>query len=175
MCHRKLPPSFWNSAYKPPQLATGSNFDYSRDPYFPSSWYSLQNNWPYRLPPHSHTDLGGSLPYSSFDAPGKFGSTYQSLMFPGSYDSRQSKYDFAKNMESLAGSSSYYGLSRLGMDFTGKGNVEPPVTGIKIILKKLVFIFKQIKIYVCWYNYIKVIVLTNQLFQIYTNRSFCMY
>lgn len=148
MCHRKLPPSFWNSAYKPPQLATGSNFDYSRDPYFPSSWYSLQNNWPYRLPPHSHTDLGGSLPYSSFDAPGKFGSTYQSLMFPGSYDSRQSKYDFAKNMESLAGSSSYYGLSRLGMDFTGKGNVEPPVTGIKIIFKKLVFIFKQIKIYV---------------------------
>lgn len=133
MCHRKLPPSFWNSAHKPPQLATGSNFDYSRDPYFPSSWYSLQNNWPYRLPPHSHTDLGGSLPYSSFDAPGKFGSTYQSLMFPGSYDSRQSKYDFAKNMESLAGTSSYYGLSRLGMDFTGKGNVEPPVTGIKII------------------------------------------
>lgn len=134
MCHRKLPPSFWNSAYKPPQLATGSNFDYSRDPYFPSSWYSLQNNWPYRLPPHSHTDLGGSLPYSSFDAPGKFGSTYQSLMFPGSYDSRQSKYDFAKNMESLAGTSSYYGLSRLGMDFTAKGNVEPPVTGIKSYL-----------------------------------------
>ncbi|XP_011435157.3 transcription cofactor vestigial-like protein 2 isoform X1 [Magallana gigas] len=135
MCHRKLPPSFWNSAYKPPQLATGSNFDYSRDPYFPSSWYSLQNNWPYRLPPHSHADLGGSLPYSSFDAPGKFGSTYQSLMFPGSYDSRQSKYDFAKNMESLAGSSSYYGLSRLGMDFTGKGNVEPPVTGLEYQLQ----------------------------------------
>ncbi|XP_062611616.1 transcription cofactor vestigial-like protein 2 [Saccostrea cucullata] len=135
MCHRRLPPSFWNSAYKPPsaQLGTGSNFDYSRDPYFPSSWYSLQNNWPYRLPSHTHTDLGGSLPYSSFDATGKFGSTYQSLMFPGSYDTRQSKYDFAKNMESLAGTSSYYGLSRLGMDFTSKG--DPPVNGLEYQLQ----------------------------------------
>ena len=52
-------------------------------------------------------------------------------MFPGSYESRQSKYDFAKNMESLAGTSSYYGLSRLGMDFAPKGNVDPPVTGKK--------------------------------------------
>lgn len=136
MCQRKFPPSFWNSAYKPtaPQLGTGTNFDYSRDPYFPTSWYSLQNNWPYRLPSHSHADLSGSLPYSSFDAPGKFGSTYQSLMFPGSYDTRQSKFDFAKNMESLAGTSGYYGLSRLGMDFSSKGNVDPPVSGNTITI-----------------------------------------
>ncbi|XP_048769409.1 transcription cofactor vestigial-like protein 2 isoform X2 [Ostrea edulis] len=137
MCQRKFPPSFWNSAYKPtaPQLGTGTNFDYSRDPYFPTSWYSLQNNWPYRLPSHSHADLSGSLPYSSFDAPGKFGSTYQSLMFPGSYDTRQSKFDFAKNMESLAGTSGYYGLSRLGMDFSSKGNVDPPVSGLEYQLQ----------------------------------------
>ena len=131
MCHRKLPASFWNSAWKPPpsQFASGGNLDYSRDPYFPSSWYSLQNNWPYRLPSHGHAELGGSLSYSSFDPASKLGSPYQSLVFPGSYDSRQSKYDFAKNMESLAGSSGYYGLSRLGMDFTSKGNMDPPVAG----------------------------------------------
>lgn len=81
-------------------------------------------------------------------------------MFPGSYDSRQSKYDFAKNMESLAGTSSYYGLSRLGMDFTGKGNVEPPVTGIKSFFLKI-GLYIQINKILWLLVYIKVIVLTN--------------
>lgn len=45
-------------------------------------------------------------------------------------------------MEFLVGLSSYYGLFWLGMDFMGKGNVELLVIGIKIIYKKLVFIFK---------------------------------
>ncbi|KAJ8315376.1 hypothetical protein KUTeg_007526 [Tegillarca granosa] len=138
MCHRKLPPSFWNSNYRQPSAtitSASSNFDYSRDPYLTPSWYSLQSNWPYRISSHTHTDLTQPLSYTAFDSASKLSTPYQSIVFPGSYDSRQSKYDFAKNMDSLAGTSSYYGLSRFGMDFPTKGNMETPVPGLEYQLQ----------------------------------------
>lgn len=136
MCHRKFPPSFWNSNHKR-TIAAGPScgLDY-RDPYFPPSWYALQNNhWPYRFPSHAHSELGQNFTYSSLDTAGKLGTPYQSLMFPSSYESRQNKYDFAKNMESLSSPSGYYGLSRLGMDLATKGNMDSTVSGESHMIK----------------------------------------
>ncbi|OWF41339.1 transcription cofactor vestigial-like protein 2 isoform X1 [Mizuhopecten yessoensis] len=140
MCHRKLPPSFWNSTYRPPATTnplgpSGGGLDYSRDTYFSPSWYSLQNNWPYRLPSHGHSDIGQSLSYPSLDTSSKLSNPYQSFVFPGSYDSRPSKFDFSKNMDPLSGSSGYYGLSRLGMDFPSKSNIESTVSGLEYQLQ----------------------------------------
>jgi hypothetical protein len=51
------------------------------------------------------------------------------MFYFSSYESRQNKYDFAKNMESLSSPSGYYGLSRLGMDLATKGNMDSTVSG----------------------------------------------
>lgn len=137
MCHRKLPPSFWNSNYrKTSSFSSPSSFDSYRDPYFPPSWYSLQNNhWPYRLPSHAHSELGQNFTYPSLESAGKFGSPYQSLVLSSSYDSRQNKYDFAKSMDSLSNPSGYYGLSRLGMDLATKSNIDSTMPGIEYQLQ----------------------------------------
>ena len=137
MCQRKLPPSFWNSAYRPSvpssglsaAAAAGSSLDYARDSYFSPSWYPFQNNWPYRLPSHGHSDIGQSLTYSGIESSGKLNNPYQSFMFPGGYDRGSSKFEFSKNMDSLTGSSSYYGLPRLGMEFPSKSNLDSGVSG----------------------------------------------
>lgn len=131
MCHRKLPPSFWNSNYKRSSSYSSScGLESYRDPYFPPSWYTLQNNhWPYRLPSHTHSELGQNFAYPSLETAGKLGPSYQSLMFPSSYESRQNKYDFAKSMDSLSNPGSYYGLSRLGMDLATKSNIDSTVPG----------------------------------------------
>ncbi|XP_071133567.1 transcription cofactor vestigial-like protein 2 [Mytilus galloprovincialis] len=137
MCQRKMPSSFWNSNHKRTSpYGSSCGLDY-RDPYFPPSWYTLQNNhWPYSFPRHhAHSELGQNFTYSSLDTAGKLGTPYQSLMFPPGYESRQNKYDFTKNMESLSSPSNYYGLSRFGMDLATKGNIDSTVSGLEYQLQ----------------------------------------
>lgn len=114
MCHRKLPPSFWNSSHhhRSP-LGTGS--EYNRD-YF-ASWYALQNSWQYHFPPQSYSgDLSRSLQYPTFESSSKLTPSYSSLMFRSGLDSRNPKYEMSKLTDSLSASGAYYGLSRFGSD-----------------------------------------------------------
>ncbi|KAJ8315377.1 hypothetical protein KUTeg_007527, partial [Tegillarca granosa] len=134
MCHRKLPPSFWNSSYQPPKLSPGptycaqSSSDYTRDAYLASSWYPFSNNWPYHFPSQAYSgpsELSRTFPYSSFDSTSKLNPSYSSLMLRGGFGdhSRNSKYDVPKLSDSLPGSSGYYALQRLGTDIST--NFEP--------------------------------------------------
>ena len=57
MCQRKLPPSFWNSAYQPPPSASTSHggFPLGADAYFSPSLYGLHKSWPYPYSSQAHT------------------------------------------------------------------------------------------------------------------------
>ncbi|OWF41340.1 transcription cofactor vestigial-like protein 2 [Mizuhopecten yessoensis] len=134
MCQRKLPPSFWNSAYQPPRpsFASGSSADYPRD-YLTSPWYTLSNNWPYHFAASQSysnaPDFARSFPYSSFDSASKLGPSYQSLMLRSGFDSRNSKYEMSKLSDSLQGAGSYYAsLQRFGADLSSNVNYDSSTT-----------------------------------------------
>ncbi|XP_059152640.1 transcription cofactor vestigial-like protein 2 [Physella acuta] len=119
MCHRKLPPSFWNSAYQAP-CNNNSNFSLGADAYFQSSLYNFHKTWPYHYGTQSHAYPQSALSYPSMDATGRLTSHYGSLMMSGPSltgrmaDTRHhSQYDLTKSTDAFSG---YYGMGRFGSE-----------------------------------------------------------
>ncbi|KAH9508977.1 hypothetical protein Btru_048454 [Bulinus truncatus] len=123
MCHRKLPPSFWNSSYLPSCNNSGNNFPaLGADAYFQSSLYNLHKTWPYHYSPQSHTypHHQSALTYPSMDTPSRLTSHYGSFMMPGpSLSGRMGEsrhhgqYEWTKSSDTFTG---YYGMGRLGSE-----------------------------------------------------------
>ncbi|CAG5133245.1 unnamed protein product [Candidula unifasciata] len=126
MCHRKLPPSFWNSAYQPPcNNNSSSNFTFGADAYFQSSLYNFHKAWPYHYGSQSHTyphpqSAAHALSYPGMDATGRLTSHYGSLVMSGPSlsgrmgDTRHhSQYDLTKSSDTFSG---YYSMGRFGSE-----------------------------------------------------------
>ncbi|CAL1532808.1 unnamed protein product [Lymnaea stagnalis] len=133
MCHRKLPPSFWNSAYQPP-CNNNSNFSLGADAYFQSSLYNLHKTWPYHYGSQSHTypHPQSALPYAGMDPTGRLTSHYGSFMMSGptipGRDSRyHSQYELSKPSEAFSG---YYGMGRFG------GDMDTSISGLDLPLQQ---------------------------------------
>lgn len=138
MCNRKLPPSFWNSAYQPPPSASGSahsNFPLSADSYFPSSIYGLHKNWPYYTSQaHTYGHQGPhAFSYSSMDSASRLNSHYNSLMMQtpslgGRMDSRHAQYDLGKSSDAFT-AAGYYSMGRFGSDIASTVGVDSGISG----------------------------------------------
>lgn len=143
MCHRKLPPSFWNSSHQPP----GSNFPLTADAYLSSPWYGFHKNWPYHLTSQAHSyahQAAHNLSYSSMDSASRFGSHYGSLMMQNPtmasrMDARHSQYELAKSSETF-GSGTYYPMPRFGTDVAPNMNFES-ISGIAFLALLFLILF----------------------------------
>ncbi|KAI8791423.1 transcription cofactor vestigial-like protein 2 [Biomphalaria glabrata] len=123
MCHRKLPPSFWNSSYQPSCSNNSNSFSsLGADAYFQSSLYNLHKTWPYHYSPqpHSYPAHQSALAYPGMDTPGRLTSHYGSLMMPGpSLSARMGEsrhhgqYEWTKSSDTFSG---YYGMGRFGSE-----------------------------------------------------------
>ncbi|KAK7476185.1 hypothetical protein BaRGS_00032539 [Batillaria attramentaria] len=147
MCQRKLPPSFWNSAYQPPPSASSSHggFPLGADAYFSPSLYGLHKSWPYPYSssqPHSYAHQGAhAFSYSGMDATRGLTSHYGSLVMPGAGlgargDGRGGQYDLGKTSDafSSAAAAGYYAMSRFGSDLgvdTGLPGLDLPLQQTK--------------------------------------------
>ncbi|KAL8573529.1 hypothetical protein ACOMHN_047800 [Nucella lapillus] len=134
MCQRKLPPSFWNSAYQPPPPVgpSGSGhaggFSLGPDAYFSPSLYGLHKSWPYPYSTqaaHTYGHQGAhAFSYSGMEATRGLTSHYSSLVVPGAGlgargDGRGAgQYDLSKGGDafSSAAAAGYYAMSRFGSD-----------------------------------------------------------
>ncbi|ESO84281.1 hypothetical protein LOTGIDRAFT_155616 [Lottia gigantea] len=135
MCQRKLPPSFWNSAYQPASTSH-SNFPLGADTYFPTSFYGFHKNWPYYSQTHSYGQSAHSLTYPSIDSASRLNSHYSSLMMPTApslssrLDSRHSQYDLTKGADPFP--SSYYSMGRFGADVASTMGMESGIAGVDL-------------------------------------------
>ena len=138
MCQRKLPPSFWNSAYQPQPSASGSGhggFPLGADAYFSTSLYGFHKTWPYysTQPSYGHQGAPG-FSYASVDsAASRLNSHYGSLMMPnsslgGRMDSRHAQYELGKNTDAFP-SSSYYPMGRFGSEVSSTVGVDSGMAG----------------------------------------------
>ncbi|XP_025099442.1 transcription cofactor vestigial-like protein 2 [Pomacea canaliculata] len=146
MCQRKLPASFWNSAYQPPPSATSSHggFPLGAEAYFSPSLYGLHKSWPYTYSSQPHTyahQSAHAFSYSGMDATRGLTSHYGSLVMPGAglasrADGRSSQYELAKGGDafSSAAAAGYYAMSRFGSDLgmeTGLPGLDLPLQQTK--------------------------------------------
>ncbi|KAK7107279.1 hypothetical protein V1264_015227 [Littorina saxatilis] len=146
MCQRKLPPSFWNSAYQPPPSAPSSHggFPLGADAYFSPSLYNLHKSWPYPYSTQAHTyghQGAHAFSYSGMDATRGLTSHYGSLVMPGGGlggrgDARGGQYDLTKGGDafSSAAAAGYYAMSRFGSDLgvdTGLPGLDLPLQQTK--------------------------------------------
>ncbi|KAK6170090.1 hypothetical protein SNE40_018567 [Patella caerulea] len=134
MCQRKLPPSFWNSAYQPASTSTShSNFPLGAETYFPTSFYGFPKNWPYySSQAHSYGQSAHGLSYSGMDSASRLNSHYSSLMMQspslsGRLDTRHSQYDLGKGADAFP--SSYYSMGRFGADVASTMGMESGIAG----------------------------------------------